>query len=287
MALLEPDVEAPWRRDVALIPEEPQLLGPQANELDETRRNLVLKELGSARVVGTTKHVEYGTYEGEPASLALLQFNFRGPRTSFRWTNAEVIIKFANQKSDTVPPPSTKPKDASVLMYGPRQIFGASTSENRHWTYEAKAKAGANAGSANIGGEGKVGLETQFDRNHRMAIIGMPSSPSKSGGFKEVGWTLDENDKQKSAIPNQLIVALIVQYDCPFQATITVKVTNNMGLKVIGLPWSKKDDPLLFDPKISPGFKAKTTGKFENLTDDEWGVLLGLRGEWEDQIMSH
>ena len=85
----------------------------------------------------------------------------------------------------------------------------------------------------------------------------------------------------KSAISDELIVALIVQYHCPFQATIKGEVKNNIGLTFFGWPWSKPDDPLRFDPNISLGFKAKTTGKFENLSDDEWGILLGLRGEWE------
>jgi hypothetical protein len=283
----------PFETDVPLIPTLDLNLAPQRNVADETRRNLMFQEVLKSRVTGRTEHVEYGTYYGKPACLMVLRFWFTGPRKHFRWTFGEITIAFSKLESTTGASPAgphpagptaaqaaSPTADPAIVVFSPTRTFGDATAESRNWTFELTMSVKSSVGPVEAGPEGKIGFDSSYNRDHRMAIIGSPSRPTRSGGFEEVGWTLEENDKQESGIPFELPVAMIVEYQGPFQAEVRVDVTNNFGIPVFARPWRKDDDPLLFNLK-DPGFKKKTSGAFEAMTEEKWKDLLRLKAEFE------
>lgn len=76
-----------------------------------------------------------------------------------------------------------------------------------------------------------------------------------SGAYTCAVWTLVENEKRKSGVPDSLRVAVLLRRedDEPFNAKVTLEATADSAMS-LGRFFRKVplDDPVLFNPKVQP-----------------------------------
>lgn len=83
----------------------------------------------------------------------------------------------------------------------------------------------------------------------------------------EVIWRLREVAGSESGICKPIKLAAIVTFSGSFQATVDVKATTGLTLKVRNYPWSR-DDPLLFDGVRTKG-RPPQTSEWTQLSEPE------------------
>lgn len=254
--------------------DEPEL-GPQRNDDEKPRSNILLKRLGKTNVIGTLRPVEYGRFGDRRATLVRMNFILRSPVIdNLRWIRGQVQVTFKPRISDT----TTPRMDPEVVKFGPRKYFDIPSTETHERHYEIELSASGGGGVAQAGASARLGGSQSLARSFRLSIVGLPDKSDKT--WNKVGWVIQENSSQKDGIPDELDIAMVVAYDHPFNAEVKVEVTTNHGITLFGWPW-RADDPVFFDPP-DPALNGPTpVTQFDQLTDEEWARMLCLHTQWQ------
>ena len=113
-----------------------------------------------------------------------------------------------------------------------------------------------------------VSHETSYPRQHKMEIRGLPLAEDDG-----VRWSIAENSKQKSGIPDIIPCAILAVYDGePFQAEVKIKIRTDSLFSISANPWSK-DDPVLLRPNASFG-ETRLDPQLERMTTEDWEKLV-------------
>ncbi|KAI9774564.1 MAG: hypothetical protein M1840_002813 [Geoglossum simile] len=235
---------------------------------DPNREKIMQRELGALAIIASLERVEFGSFKGESACLVSCVFQFLDGNAQFlRFTDAMIHIEFQKREGQG--------EDPAVLNFGPRTIVGEKTIENRLWCYELVMPCHINVWPLDIGLEPTVRRESEFDRQHFMEIRGNLYGDRKHQRPNCVRWTVKENSKQRSGIPDLLRCTAIVKYTDAFQ--VVVKVSSDAIFHVLAYPWTK-DDPVLIEAGNSFGASVRDNGDsdFSTLTNDEWAKIVSL-----------
>jgi hypothetical protein len=134
--------------------------GPQRNEGDETRVNVLLKRVGQTRVIGTIRSVEYGMFGERWASLIRLNFILRAPMgDTFHWTQGQVWVTFKYQNANNTPK-----QYPEIIRYGPRKYFDALSTVSHESHFEIELSASGGPGIAQVGVGAKLGASKSYEK---------------------------------------------------------------------------------------------------------------------------
>ena len=88
-------------------------------------------------------------------------------------------------------------------------------------------------------------------------------------------WVIKDKSEPSVGIPDEVNIAVAVEYEDAFQADVKVALDIPLYKKLLAFPWPK-DDPILFPPRESGPFigEALRTTQFEQLSDAEWATLI-------------
>lgn len=233
------------------------------------------KEFLDAGVIGMVSRVCWGTYHGQTACLVVFCFSLRSGDHTLRFRNANVKITFEPHPSS--PEPQDNP---SVLVFGPRKIFGVPTTESKKLTYNVELSAKAPVGPVEVGPAVSIGKESSFEKEHRFKIVGNLWATKNASDWDIVYWDVKENRKVKHGIPDRLNVGVIVSAHRPFQGIVEVTVDTPLKDGLFGFPWSK-DSPVPFYPGVSKGPSSQVYD-FEKFTEEDWRAMIPYDEEWQN-----
>ncbi len=97
-----------------------------------------------------------------------------------------------------------------------------------------------------------------------------------------VYWNIRENRRTKKGIPDRLNVAVVVERDGPFFASVEVTVDTPVANGAFGHPWTR-NNPAAFVPGVVMGAQPRTD-RVDELTEDEWKALVPFEDEWENKF---
>ena len=93
---------------------------------------------------------------------------------------------------------------------------------------------------------------------------------------------MKENKRTKKGIPDRLNVAVVVEREGAFIASVEVTVDTPVSNGAFSHPWAK-NRPAAFVPGILMGAQPRTN-KFDELTEEEWRRLIPFEDEWENKF---
>jgi hypothetical protein len=188
-------------------------------------------ELFSYGVIASVSSLTYGTWEKDDAALLVMVLNFRSPDSGIlRFTKAELSIDFEKQR----------PEDGSPVV----QLCHPESNKNL---------------AANAPG---VWPPAAY------LIKGRRWSKMSQEEPHQVFWEISIPRGSSADINNNSIpLCTIVSFRGSFMATVRLKATTALKLKLESFPWSKKD-PMLFNGHTLKGKQFSKT-KFAELERDQ------------------
>jgi hypothetical protein len=232
--------------------------------------------LSNAGVRGMVTNVSHGTYNSQPASLIIFTFSFRSGEHGFRFKNANVKITFSKH-------PTAKESTAPcVVKFAPRKIYGLPTREGKKNKIGGEFALEVPVGGFTVGPKLAVERESKFETEHRFMTVGNFWSSSMESQWDVVYWDMRENRRTKKGIPDRLNVAVVVEREGPFVASVEVTVDTPVANGAFSHPWTK-NNPAAFVPGVLMGAQPRTD-KFEELTEEEWRRLIPFEDEWENKF---
>ncbi|TAQ87732.1 hypothetical protein B7494_g3966 [Chlorociboria aeruginascens] len=264
------DIDATYKGDHV-----PYTIDPSSRAAKVTHKDVGF--LSNAGVRGMVTNVSHGTFQSRPASLIIFSFSLRSGDHGFRFKNATVKITFDNPSSVRLS--SFKP---SVIKFAPRKIFGLPTIEGRRNRIGGEISLEVPVGPLTVGPSIHGHKEWEYEKEHRFQLIGKFWSSKQETYWDIVYWEIKENRRTKYGIPDQLNVAVVVERDGAFTASVEVTVDTPLFNGIFGFPWSK-NNPVAFVPEVVMGEQPRTT-KFDELRDEEWRALIPYEDEWQDKF---
>lgn len=231
----------------------------------------------NAGVRGMVTNVAHGNFHSRPASLIVFSFSLRSGGHGFRFKNANVKITFAKHPSE----PSTH-ADPAILKFAPRKIYGLPTVEGKKNRVGGEISLQVPAGPLTVGPTVSVERESEYEKEHRFKTVGNYWSSKHGTDWDIVYWDVKENRKTKHGIPDRLNVAVVVEREGTFTASVEVTVDTPIVNGVFAFPWSK-NSPAAFTPDVAMGEQPRTD-KFDELTDADWRSMVPYEEEWENKF---
>lgn len=239
------------------------------NKQDELNRlKITQKDLGSLSIIGSLTRVEYGKWGSEDACLIGFRFQFqKGTAKAFRFKTADILVEFQAR------PPGDPNDDPAVLRYGPKRLQSTGTSEERDWGFSVSLSANAGVGPVQAGPTLELARGGSFKREYAAIVESDDWGNRKHTRPNCVKIWLSEDEKQKDGVPLELLAAVIVDTNRPFQATVSIKV--DFIFNFLARPWSK-DDPLFLQPGVGfgPALRPTPMPDFSTMTTEEWRQLV-------------
>jgi hypothetical protein len=194
------------------------------------------------------------TPNGDLASIIVTDFYFIPAKKARRFEAATIIYRFMGEGPDDTGP--------DVIDISPKG----------HFTMHQTSKHVESGRSGQIGVQGPAApvtpsatfamdLTQSYDTKDHITLAGvMRMEARESGGKDAARWVMIENSTQRSGIPSELRVAILLrrkleEADKKFFATVEIKVDVDWKSSLEGLPKKlfgriPKDAPVKFDPKL-------------------------------------
>jgi len=232
--------------------------------------------LSNAGVRGMVTNVSHGTYNSQPASLIIFTFSLRSGEHGFRFKNANVKITFSKH------PTAQGSGSPCVVKFAPRKIYGLPTVEGKKNKIGGDFSLEVPVGPVTVGPSVRVDRESKFETEHRFMTVGNFWSSSQESQWDVVYWDMRENRRTKKGIPDRLNVAVVVEREGAFIASVEVTVDTPVANGAFSHPWTK-NNPAAFMPGVFMGAQPRTN-KFDELTEEEWRRLIPFEDEWENKF---
>jgi hypothetical protein len=221
-------------------------------------------------------NVSHGTINSQPASLIIFTFSLRSGEHGFRFKNANIKITFSKH---TTAKESGSP---CVVKFAPRKIYGLPTVDGKKKKIGGEFSLKVPIRSITVEPSAKVERESKFETEHRFMTVGNFWSSSQESQWDIVYWDMRENRRTERGIPDRLNVAVVVEREEPFIATVEVTIDTPVANGAFSHPWTK-NNPVVFVPGVLMRVQQRTN-KFDELSEEEWRRLIPFEDEWENKF---
>jgi hypothetical protein len=224
----------------------------------EINRSIIVKRDNT--VQADLVSVIHGKHNGIPATLIITDFWFMPGKKSRRFTWARITYKFDSRDKKDGGAGGLGPTVAKIEPEGHFSLHP----KQKHVDKNLKLNLGAQAPTVPIspGGSVEWSLGENYDAEDQIKLAGIKTLEGRDfGGYNTARWTLKENEMVNSGIPTRLRTAIVLERKATeakakFQGTLEIKVDadliSEMGFIIKRLLGNvPKDDPVIFDPKIS------------------------------------
>ena len=249
--------------------------------ITDTERRALLQQTRSTRVSADVVALAHGTFEGQPASLVGLRFQFSYPlqSSSSRLTSAELNISFQPEKDGDDGGGSEFP---SVRLFAPISISADSTTASieKDTRYSVTTTFGASPVPVSLDVTAERGAKVAYVQEFRCNVVGEPwtSDEAYSEGCEvdnAVTWYLTEHKLRKEGIPRELRTVVVVgRRQSAIRAKVKAKVKTNWGLSLFGSLFSHAR-PLVIGDSVVFGVQPPLLD-FGKLSKEQLGAFVGL-----------
>lgn len=249
-------------------------LGRQRNVGEETRTKVAQQEFSGSGMIASITRVCYGTLNQKSACIIVFRFSFRWSKDDYQFKRVEIEITFE--------PRSKRPGSSTgnarlpvVRNLSPGKAYGIPNANGRKWFHRVEQQCtvptiapSGNSTTDNFG-------QKAFEEAHRLDFVGKRWSDSRRREFHKACWVIKEIGEPNFGIPDEVNVAVLVDYEDGFQADVKMTVDVPLFRRLRGFPWPA-DDPIVFAPKC-PGAligEPLRNTQFETLSDADWERLI-------------
>jgi hypothetical protein len=253
---------------------QPSELGPLRNVGEETRTKITQKEFRGGGMIASITRVCYGTFKQKKAIIIVIQLLFHRSKDSHQFRHLEVELSFGPRYKG----PGTDGNDGRfpiVRNLSPRRVYGIPNADGRTWSYRVEQQCYVPMTALGMNCATITNARNAFENAHRLDIAGRPWSESRRREFHKACWIIKDKGEPSFGIPDEVNLAVAVEYEAAFQADIKVTIDIPRYKKLLAFPWAA-DDPILFAPREPGPFigEGLRTTQFETLSDAEWGTLI-------------
>lgn len=225
-----------------------------------------------ARVYGVVNKLCWGKFNDNLACLLVVRFRFAPSSGLFRLRKAVIAFRFENYPP--IKNSTGMQVDPVVKIFSPKHIYGIPTGVEHEHVWSATAQCSVSTGPANLGPEVQVSRTTRYNTESALEIAGMDEPDEDKELPNKVIFEVDENEKVAKGIPRELFFGAVVQCDGPMQADVETSIGDRTAW-----PWTS-DDPIILKPGFTyGGIAANMPTNFEQLTDDDWKILVPYQEE--------
>ena len=249
--------------------------------ITDTERRALLQQTRSTRVSADVVTLAHGTFEGQPASLVGLRFQFSYPpqSSSSRLSSAELNISFQPEKDGDDGGDSEFP---SVQLFAPTSISADSTTASieKDTRYSVTTSFGASPAPVGLDITAERGAKVAYVQEFRCNVVGEPwtSDEAYSEGCEvdnAVTWYLTEHKLRKEGIPRELRTVVVVgRRQSAIRAKVKAKVKTNWGLSLFGSLFSQAR-PLVLGDSVVFGRQPPLLD-FGKLSKEQLDAFVGL-----------
>ena len=217
------------------------------------REKITADQISSTSFQARLAHVQYGTYDGEPAALVIFhfQFSFRnGSWKRIKYASIQLTFEETTGPELALPNPRNPNNDPIVAMIAPVQVLGevTTTQKTRNWKLSLPVqfqKFGIQSGP-----EIDLEIGANFSTDDRMWLVATPTSEDDHHANNRVTWEIRENRTQGSGILHRFPGAVVITLpkDPQHHVRITGLIEPSVVFSVNPLRLKqKKDDPVYLD----------------------------------------
>ena len=217
------------------------------------------------------KHVQYGTYEKQPAAL-LFNMHFAFRNESIKRIK-EVIIELAFEETltsgkDLIEPEPWNPNNDPVIkVTASAQVCSEVKTEDNTKKWHFGFTPTIPIAGIDLGPDAGTESEKTFSRDHRTRLMGWSTSDDDDHHSDNIAkWRMRENTQQSSGVLHQFTAAALITLppspENDVKVTVLVRSYVAFSLNPLRLR-QKRDDPIYLDrhtPKgdaIAPGLDFK------------------------------
>jgi hypothetical protein len=188
------------------------VLGIQNNGVPNHEK-VIADHIGTTSFQARLTHVQYGTYDGEPAALVIFRFQFGFRNGSWRRiTYASIQLTFEETAGPdaTLPNPRNPNNDPIVAIITPVQVCGEVTSNHKTRNWKLSFPLQYRQFGIQVGPEVDLDIGSDFTTDDRMWLTGMPTSEDDHHSNNRVIWEIQENRAQGSGILHLFSAAVVI-----------------------------------------------------------------------------
>ncbi|EXJ76625.1 uncharacterized protein A1O5_01133 [Cladophialophora psammophila CBS 110553] len=247
------------------------------------------------------QRVQYGTHEGAPACLIVIDLSFRFiGRTLSRYSHGKVEVKFSKAVDPSnhqiaSPSPSEDPK---VVNMAPKEVYGiVKVVEERKYREVSIPVMFESPVGISAGVEAKFGSEDNEHQEHRMEIHGdLYWDDDHMDAACGATWDLRENEAQKDGIFRSFRAAMVVENPPDVAMWMHVVVVPSVKFSInparlfsktdyLGRLLQKNDDPVLLDGKTPRGAPVGQGVDFSS-PQFPWASVVWIPSEYKSRLLA-
>jgi len=257
--------------------------------MSRNREKITADDLRSTGFKARLTHVQYGTYNSQPAVLLRFKFEFRYRNESVRrFKRATIKLTLEETKDESLkdPEPRKYENDPHIVIIGPVQVCGEVKTEDSKRTWNVSVPIQYENFGVTAGPEFGFGEERNWNQDHRMWINGYRTSDDDHYKDNEVTWDTQENKQQGSGILHYWSAALVALLPSnppnPVKLKAVVQPTIAWSINPLRLK-SKNDDPVYLDRVTGVGDPICSDKDF-NASDFPWSEVFKSPTEYSNTL---
>jgi hypothetical protein len=238
----------------------------------EINRSTIVQRGDSLTVQADLVSSIHGKHNGTPATLIITDFWFMPGKKARRFTWAMVTFKFDSMDAKDGGAGGLGPTVAEIAPKGHFSLHPKQKHVERNFKIGLSAQAPVGPVSPGVAIDWS--LAESYDEENEITLGGISMLEGRDfGGKNTARWTLGENEMVKSGIPTRLRTAILLERKAAeakakFQGMVEIKVdadvVSEVGFIIKRLLGKiPKDDPVIFDPKISTSSVGHQPGNLE------------------------
>jgi hypothetical protein len=249
-------------------------LGPQRNISDETRTKITQKEFRGGGLIASVAKVCYGTFKQKKAIIVVIRLLLHSSKDSHQFRHLEVEVSFEPQ-CNRLGANTNNVQFPIVRNLSPRKVYGIPNTDGRMWSYRTEQQCYIPMAAPGMNSTTSNNARNAFGVAPSLSINGKPWSDRRRREMHKACWVIKDKGEPSVGIPDEVNIAVAVEYEDAFQADVKVTLDIPLYKKLLAFPWPE-DDPILFPlrepgPYIGEGLR---TTQFETLSDAEWATLI-------------
>ncbi|KAI6080725.1 hypothetical protein F4821DRAFT_48906 [Hypoxylon rubiginosum] len=205
----------------------------------------------------------------DPATLIVYEFQFDTRKKARRIATVDIAFTFGSHGGKEPEVVRVSPQGRSTLV---------PTTQTETITSGGSANAGANVFGADLGGDLMWEKAISRETNDATTIVGSVDLVGRNfGASNAASWTLMENKTVKTGVPAHLRTAILLsrQNEDEFFSTFKIIAEVDLVSRFTQLFGSTpKDDPILYDPALSPTNKLRNYDVANLGSIDLWELTI-------------
>lgn len=210
-------------------------LGPQRNIGEETRSKITQKEFRGGGLIASISRVCYGTFKQKKAMIVVIRLLLNSSKDTHQFRHLEVEVSFEPRYNRPGPNMSNF-QFPIVRNLSPRKVYVIPNTDGRTWSYRTEQQCYIPMAVPDMNSMMSNNTRNAFEVAPSLSINGKPWSDRRRREMHKACWVIKDKGELSVGIPDEVNIAVAVEYEDAFQADVKVTLDIPLYKKLLTFP---------------------------------------------------